>query len=244
MAEPGIDSSAPNANASSILGIFAKAWDEGKVKTRLAKTLGHTVAAGIYFELLTMHLLRFACTGHIRVLAYSPADEATRNRFNGLINDLSSPGAWDLVPQVESDLGSRMSCFFEQQFDSNPDSPRVVLIGSDAPQLSTQLVDQAFELLGDHDVVYGPSTDGGYYLVGLSVKTEAIFKGVQWSTEQVLQQSLDICKREGLSVAQLPPLTDIDHEEDLNKVLPQLDRNDEVVASFFERVEPLLKRSS
>ena len=74
--------------------------------------------------------------------------------------------------------------------------------------------------------------------------TEAIFKGVQWSTEEVLQQSVEICKREGLSVAQLPPLTDIDHEEDLNHVLPQLDRNDKVVADFFERVEPLLKRSS
>ena len=243
MAKPTIDSSA----GSRVLGIFAKAWDEGKVKTRLARTLGNSVAAGVYFELLKLHLLKFARTGHSRVLAYSPSDEETRKRFDELINDLSSPAAWNLVPQVESDLGSRMSCFFEQQFESHADSstgsPRIVLIGSDAPQLSTQLVDQAFDLLRDHDVVYGPSTDGGYYLVGLSVMTEAIFKGVQWSTPEVLPQSLEICKREGLSVAQLPPLTDIDHEEDLNLVLPQLDRSDQVVAGFFERVEPLLKRS-
>jgi len=149
-----------------------------------------------------------------------------------------------LVPQVESGLGERMSCFFQQQFDSRPEASRIVLIGSDAPGLTIQLVDQAFEMLENHDVVYGPSTDGGYYLVGLSVMADSIFKGVQWSTEEVLQQSLAICTREGLSVAQLPALTDIDNEDDLNQELPLLDRSDADVARFLENVAPLLQNRS
>ena len=78
-----------------------------------------------------------------------------------------------------------------------------------------QQMEQAFEQLKTHDVVLGPSTDGGYYLVGMSQLSTSIFDDVAWSTESVLQQSLARCEAAGCSVAQLEPLTDIDHEADL-----------------------------
>ena len=225
-----------------IFGIFAKAWDAGKVKTRLAKTLGDETAAQIYFELIVLHLLRFAQSGDYRVVAYSPISTATRVRFENLIQSLKPIPDWKLEPQFESDLGTRMSYFFQQHFDSAGPRSRVVLVGSDAPRLTTQIVEEAFESLNNHDAVFGPSSDGGYYLVGLSRSMEAIFKGIEWSTENVLSETLAICKSEGLSVAMLPELTDIDNEADLKQELQLLSLiDDTAIAQFLENISPLLK---
>lgn len=244
MADPTTDSPVLNANPNAqarILGIFAKAWDPGKVKTRLAKTLGDETASQLYLRLLLLHLMRFANSGEARVLAYSPASDETRNRFLKLTDSLTPRPEWDFVPQVESDLGARMSCFFEQQFEASDQKRRVVLIGSDAPRLSPEIVDEAFEFLATYDVVFGPSPDGGYYLVGLSSMAESIFQGVDWSTEKVLQQSLDICEAEGLSSALLPELNDIDNEADLKQELELLgDEEDPFVKTFLEDAAPLL----
>lgn len=239
------DSPVSNANSnaqSRILGIFAKAWDPGKVKTRLAKTLGDETAAELYFELLVLHLLRFGNVADARVVAYSPVSDETKDRFLKLTHSLKPRPEWDFVPQVESDLGARMSCFFQQQFDASDQKRRVVLIGSDAPRLSPEIVDEAFEFLTTCDVVFGPSPDGGYYLVGLSSMAESIFQGVDWSTEKVLEQSLAICEAEGLSSALLPELNDIDNEADLKQELELLgEEEDPFVKVFLESAAPLLK---
>ena len=207
------------------IGLFAKAWDPGKVKTRLARTLGHSCASQIYLELLTFHLRRFGQSGSDRTIVYSPNDDATKNRFEALADSVSETADWSLVPQVDGDLGVRMSSFFQQKFEASGEETSVVVVGSDAPQLTCEMVDEAFEQLENHDVVFGPSTDGGYYLVGLSVMAKQIFEEIQWSTEHVLQQSLVRCESAGLSVAMLAPLTDIDEESDLRNVVDHL-RND------------------
>ena len=247
MSDPIIDcpaSDAPTPAQTRVLGIFAKAWDQGKVKTRLAKTLGDNVAAEVYLRLLVLHLKRFAQAGELRSIAYSPATDQTRQRFADLIASHLPAATWRLEPQIESDLGTRMNGFFEHQFKASPDGARVVLIGSDAPRLTPQIVDTAFEFLKQHDVVLGPSTDGGYYLVGLSRSAEAIFQGIDWSTELVLQQTLSVCEQHGFSVAQLPALTDIDHEEDLSQELNLLDSSDDqLVQEFLQSVAPLYKRT-
>ena len=198
-----------------IVGLFAKSWDPGTVKTRLAKTLGEVRAAEIYFELLKVNLDRFSHSGDERVIGFSPTGDATSDRFGSLLETIGSGDHWSLTPQSEGGLGTRMGCFFEQQFAAHGDGSRIVLIGSDALRLMPQQMEQAFEQLKTHDVVFGPSTDGGYYLVGMSRQLTSIFDDVSWSTESVLQQSLANCESAGCSVAQLEPLTDIDHEADL-----------------------------
>jgi len=246
VANPTTDSLAKSLNPQCqrrMLGLFAKVWDPGTVKTRLAKTLGNDKAAQIYFELLSLHLSRFADSADHRAVAYSPATKESETRFEELISQLNPRPNWSLVPQVESDLGTRMSRFFQQQFEASGNQVRVVVIGSDAPRLTCDIVDEAFELLATHDVVYGPSTDGGYYLVGLSKNSEEIFQGIDWSTEKVLEQSLGKCKANGLSVAQLPALTDIDHEEDLVREIQQLEQSKDVfVDAFLSKVAPILER--
>ena len=223
------------ANSSRILGLFAKAWDAGKVKTRLAKTLGNEAAAEIYQSLLAVNLIGFAASGDQRVVAYSPADDATRDRFDSFISDLKPQPAWKLTAQSEGDLGTRMGSFFQQQFEIHGQGARVVLIGSDALGLTSRLMENAFELLSSHDVVYGPSTDGGYYLVGLSDMNVQVFQDIDWSTEKVLDQSLQKCESCGLSVAQLEPLTDIDNEDDLRQEIQALRSVDEQQLESFQQ---------
>jgi rSAM/selenodomain-associated transferase 1 len=240
------DSLAKSANpehADRVLGLFAKVWDAGKVKTRLAATLGDATAAHVYLEMRVLHLLRFANTSDQRAVVYSPATKQSRTRFEEMIGRLKPHPVWGLVPQVESDLGTRMSRFVEQQFAAG--AKRVVVIGSDAPQLTRDLVDEAFETLKNNDVVFGPSNDGGYYLVGLSKVAEQIFQGIDWSTEKVLQQSLAICESSGLSVAQLETLTDIDNEEDLMQELDLLESSNDLLVEqvFLPNVAEILKKA-
>lgn len=234
------------ANSSTIMGLFAKSWDPGTVKTRLAKTLGNDRAAEIFLELLTLNLGRFAQSADRRVIGYSPPGEATLKRFESLVGDIKPRPAWNFAPQSDGDLGTRMSTFFRQQFEIHGAGSRVVLIGSDALQLMPRHIDQAFELLNDHDVVFGPSTDGGYYLVGMSVMNDRIFQDVAWSMETVLEQSLERCESSGSSVAQLEPLTDIDNETDLLQEMKPLKNaadEDEIWRQrFLENVNRILER--
>ncbi len=225
MADRTIDSL--STNARRILGLFAKAWDPGKVKTRLAKTLGDEAAVEIYRSLLTVNLMWFHHAADHRCVAYSPSDDATKLRFESFIAGHKPMPQWGLLPQEQGDLGARMSVFFQQQFEFHGAESRVVLIGSDALWLTCEIVEEAFELLNTHDVVFGPSTDGGYYLVGLSKHNKEVFTDIEWSTEKVLSQSLRRCESEGLKVAQLETLTDIDDENDLRREV-QLLREKEI----------------
>ena len=205
------NSSHPSRNS---LGIFAKYWQPGRVKTRLAKSIGDLAASRAYQILLGHHLRRFATLDCQNFVVYSPDLPESLDSFQKFTSRQNNgTESWQFVPQVDSDLGTRMKTFFEQRLSQQ--DQRVVVIGSDAPQLTTAQVQHAFELLGEADVVFGPSTDGGYYLVGMSRFAPQIFDQIDWSTEQVLEQSLQRCKKSDLKVKLLEPLTDIDEGPDL-----------------------------
>ncbi|RLT06367.1 MAG: glycosyltransferase [Planctomycetota bacterium] len=190
------------------LGMFVKAPEPGRVKTRLAAVIGDANAAELYRAFLTDLIERFRQTGDRRVLAYSPADDMTREFFRQLAG-----GDYDLWPQPDADLGTRMQTFFET-FGPEP----VVLIGSDSPTLPDESPAAAFELLERTDVVLGPATDGGLYLIGLNQRrrTWPIFNRIDWSTSRVLQQVLQRLLQEHALVEVLPPWYDIDEPADLD----------------------------
>ena len=104
-----------------------------------------------------------------------------------------------------------MRGFFEGEFEDG--ATRVVLIGSDCPALDPTIVITAFLCLEGRDVVLGPSTDGGYYLVGARESVPPIFDGITWSSPGVLSQTIDRLKDTGLSLAVLPPWYDVDTPE-------------------------------
>ena len=106
-----------------------------------------------------------------------------------------------------------MNCFFDKSLKSG--STKTVLIGSDSPTLPRGYLDRAFELLGTHPVVLGPTSDGGYYLVGVAGRVPPVFEGIQWSTPSVWEQTVAALGKASVPFAELPPWYDIDQADDL-----------------------------
>jgi len=196
------------------LGMFAKYWQPGKVKTRLARHVGDRQASDLYRAFLRTLVRRFEASADRRILAYWPEDR--RDQFRALAG-----GNWSVELQTSGDLGQRMSRFFAaaRACAGGP----IVLIGSDSPTLPVQYVERAFELLEHVPVVLGPSTDGGYYLIGISGPIPCLFSGVSWSTPQVLDQTVALLHQADCRYALLPPWYDVDDGDDLRKLGGELD---------------------
>ena len=186
--------------------VFVKNPEFGKVKTRLASTLGHDKALEIYLKLLnyTRDVLR-DFNDITRFVYYSSFIDN---------NDEWSNQLFEKRLQDQGDLGSRITAAFQDVFHS---CDQVVIIGSDCPQLTTGHIEEAFQMLKSNDVVIGPSHDGGYYLLGLNDYHSELFEDITWSTDQVFDQTLQIAKQKNLQVGRLEMLTDIDYAEDWEK---------------------------
>ncbi len=194
------------------LGMFAKYWQTGKVKTRLGEKLGMQTAATIHQAFVTTLAKRFAQVADARVIAVSPVEQLDEFR------PIAAAG-WQLVPQAAGDLGERMRHFFETSLQQHQ---RVVLIGSDSPTLPAEYLHQAFEALTNHPVVLGPAEDGGYYLIGMRTSVADIFTGIEWGEGEVLQHTLKKLQQQDCDYHLLPEWYDIDHLEDFVRLKDEL----------------------
>jgi len=185
--------------------IFARHPALGLVKTRLAAGIGPAEALQVYRNLLAH--TRAAADGLIAHktlwLAGEPAAASEFESWTG----------YEQRPQAAGDLGQRMHQAFAQAFAAGASA--AVIIGTDCPELSTALLEQAFAHLRSQEVVAGPAHDGGYYLLGMRQLVPDFFANKHWSTETVLADTLADAQRLGLTVALLPPLSDVDNAEDL-----------------------------
>lgn len=190
---------------SKALIIFIKNPVLGKVKTRLAATVGDITAFEVYKKLLNHTQKITLLIDADKFLFYADfinrEDRWPNDRF---IKHL----------QKGNDLGERMCNAFENTFLNK--YQKVIIIGSDCIDLSASVIEDAYKLLNNSDVVIGPAKDGGYYLLGMKNPHQCLFKNVSWSTSQVLKQTLSICKGHHLNYSLLPTLTDIDVENDLS----------------------------
>lgn len=192
------------------------------MKTRLIPALGAEGAAALHRRLV----LRSLRTAHALCQSENVELEI---RFAG---DDANPmqhwlgDGWLCRPQCEGDLGQRMAGAFADSFREG--SPATVIIGSDCPTLTPETLAAAFESLRTNPVVFGPATDGGYYLVGLTRLVPELFQGVAWGTETVLDQSLENLARLGSKPALLQSLDDLDRPEDVTawKRLVESEEND------------------
>lgn len=194
-------------NKPNRLIIFVKNPELGKVKTRLSQTIGNEQALHIYISLLH----------HTKTISL----EVAANRavyYTDFIdtNDLWPENRFRKYLQTGDDLGGRMKSAFAAAFAE--DFERVVIIGSDCPQLASTHVEQAFDLLNNYDVVIGPAVDGGYYLLGMKQLIPELFIHKAWSSDQVLLQTIADIQHLHLSYYLLETLRDIDTEEDLKIV--------------------------
>ncbi len=187
------------------LAIFAKEPVPGRVKTRLASVISPAAAAEIARAFLLDGLDRFEQLPVRRVVVFDPPEAVAY--FQSL-----AAGRYELQPQSSGDLGARLQNLFEQEFAGG--AVAIVAIGIDSPTLPTSLVMQAFEELTRADVVLGPATDGGYYLLGCSRWLPEIFAEISWSTADVFRQTVDRVQAGHARLALLPPWYDVDTVDD------------------------------
>lgn len=190
-----------------LIQIFLKAPREGFVKTRLAATVGNAAALRIYRDLVVGQLARLPAGWPVEI-HFTPAD--SRSEFTSWIGDANE---FAFCPQVSGSLGDRLHYAVREAFRRR--AQRVFCIGADCPELDSAVFAAADRALDDADVVFGPTFDGGYYLVGMKADHPELFDQIPWSTATTLQASVDAAKRAGLRVAFLPTLRDIDTAADL-----------------------------
>ena len=195
-------------------GIFAKYWQPGAVKSRLAATLGEGAASAVYRCFVATLVDRFRGIAADRHLVYTPADR--RAEMAALAGD-----GWACSAQAAGDLGVRMRHFFQTAFDRG--ARRVLLIGSDSPTLPVTIVQDAFQRLGDYPVVLGPTRDGGYYLVGAAERVPPIFENIAWSSDAVWDQTVLRLAESNCPFARLPAWYDVDTIEDLRHLFRELE---------------------
>lgn len=184
------------------LVVFIKNPVPGRVKTRLAADLGNEQALSIYRQLLA----------HTRAQALACAAERLLFYSDTIDEQDEWPAAFFAKHlQQGDDLGARMAHALGQALAG---AERAVLIGSDIPGLTADILAQAFDLLEGHDFVLGPAADGGYYLIGMRQPAAAVFEGIIWSTPTVLQATLERIQALGGSCSFLPMLSDIDTTAD------------------------------
>jgi uncharacterized protein len=197
------------SDPSSILAVFAKEPRAGQVKTRLARETSPEWATDVALAFLRDTLERCAGVQGERMLVFTPAE--ARDFFV-----TQAAGRYRLVPQADGDLGQRLKRFVIDHLTQGTE--RIIILGTDSPTLPLEYVTRAFELLLQYDVVLGPATDGGYYLLGCTGRVPPIFDRITWGEASVLAQTTERLQAASWSFTLLPPWYDVDTLADWRKL--------------------------
>jgi rSAM/selenodomain-associated transferase 1 len=189
-------------SSEKLLIVFVKNIKLGKVKTRLAKTIGDDGAFEVYKELVSITEAETQRLAGVDIHIY----------FSDTIIDSKWPGIQKFV-QVGQNLGARMQQAFQHGFESG--YKRIIGVGSDLPDLNADIMNEGLDALIDTDTVFGPSEDGGYYLLGMNSLHNCIFENKSWSTESLISETTEELNNNNLSFKLLAELNDIDNIEDL-----------------------------
>ena len=200
---------------SNVLLYFVKYPTPGKVKTRLAKTVGDEEAAKLYRDLVEKNLNVIAPLYQKEifdlVVVFDPPEKGDNfKRWFSL--------SCGYLPQCGEGLSERLTYAFREAFSAKGGSAfggqnggkRVMALGSDTLNLTPDIIKDGFEALNSKDVVIGPAKDGGYYLIGLSSFQPKLFKGIAWSTSEVSSQTYKLIRQLNLSYQTLKQLDDLD----------------------------------
>jgi len=206
-----------NEVSENCILFFVKHPASGRVKSRLAEQIGQGAATDLYKSfvadiLTTLHTLNV----NFKIVFYPPDAEKKIQQWLG--------EGYSYIRQTGKDLGQRMKNAFLQAFSDGFD--KVVLIGSDIPDLPAEYLELAFKALETNGVVVGPSSDGGYYLIGFAKEAflPDVFEGITWSSADVFEQTLNILKKHKQRVYLLPQWHDVDTLTNL-KSLVRRNRN-------------------
>lgn len=202
--------------------VFARYPRQGKVKTRLGRTLGSEFAAGFY-KLMAEHsfntCMSLSLESHGLHLFYDNSDdlELVKNWVDS---------RFTLHFQEGTNLGDKMKHAFRTIFNDHYE--KVIIMGTDCPEINVNILLKTFEELSNHNIAAGPSTDGGYYLLGMNNFYPFLFDGIEWSSNTVYSETIKKITENKLSMFVLPELIDIDTEADLKKWLSKSPRDNEM----------------
>ncbi|MHC4220973.1 MAG: TIGR04282 family arsenosugar biosynthesis glycosyltransferase [Planctomycetota bacterium] len=198
-----------NRDSKNCVLFFVKYPVPGRVKTRLAQQIGAETAADLYKNFVTDILAALKSSGVNFKIVFALPD--SKDQFQQWLGKDHS-----YIPQIGYDLGQRMKNAFTQAFSDGFN--RVVVIGSDSPDLPNEYLDLAFDT---NDVTIGPTSDGGYYLIGFAENTflPEAFEQISWSTNKVFDQTVTILKQHKRKFHLLPQWHDVDRFADLRSLM-------------------------
>jgi len=205
----------PPENKDTAIIVFTRFPVEGKVKTRLAKNMGNKFAVSFFkacAEHTFMELLKVKETGPELFLFCSEENEIEQvMKWAG--------NNFKYYAQQGSNLGIKMYNAFSTVFKEG--YKKIIIIGTDAPDVSMNIIQSAISVLDNYSVVIGPAYDGGYYLLGFKSKLIDLFSGIEWSTDSVFDNTIEKLNNSKINYFLLDQLTDIDTLEDLQYWLKQ-----------------------
>ncbi len=214
----------PDSSTDTALVVMARYPELGKTKTRLARTLGDKETLGLYRAFLGDIAQRHAGQSYTLCWTYTPPDVD----YEKLVATLAPAYATSMrcFPQQGPELGTRIYNAF--YWTKTQNFAYTILIGSDSPQITREIVVKARRALDEVDVVLGPSDDGGYYLLGMRAVHD-VFSGIPMSTNVVTQMTLEAAHRQGLTTRLIDFLFDVDELPDLMR-LAELLKHDATLA--------------
>jgi len=200
-----------NPLKDSCVLFFVKYPEKGEVKTRLSAYLDETVTVELYRNFVLDLLSKLQKLGIQFWICFYP-----QNRQEKFIKWLGT--RYFFIPQEGEDLGQRMKNSFLQAFAAG--FRRVIIIGSDIPDLPCPLINEAFCIIETHDAVIGPTLDGGYYLLGFNKNSflPEVFDGIKWSNNKVYENTLNFLKKAKHKIHILPKWQDVDTVDDLKEL--------------------------
>lgn len=201
---------------SNVLLVFQKNPVLGKVKTRLAASVGDEKALQIYKALLN-HTKEVVSKVNAQIHIYYSDHIIDQDIWENL----------QCVKHLQSgnDLGDRMANAFSKAFEIST-IKKVVIIGTDCAELNKSILKDSFNALETSDFVIGPAVDGGYYLLGMREFNPVIFKQINWSTSTVFKSTMTKIQELGMDAFLLPTLSDVDTFQDWQKVSHLINMND------------------
>lgn len=213
--------------------VFVKAPVPGHVKTRLCPPLSAEQAVTVYRSFVQDTIEVVSAAPFSCQVAYAPSVEFPTPAWTGF--DLP----W--FPQSGNDLGGKLTHAFQSMFDLG--ASRVLALGTDSPGFNIDQITHAFDQLSSVDAVMGPALDGGYYLIGLSKHFPEIFKGIEWSTSKVADQTRQRVEQQKLTLKEIEAYGDVDTYVDLknlyelfvnNRINPAWHRTGSTLRRLFE----------
>ena len=192
--------------------LFVKYPEKGLVKRRLSEHLEEDFVVALYKSFVLDHLERVEEVGTPFFICFFP-EERKEDFVSWLGRD------YEYMPQTGNDLGWRMMNCFREAFSQGFD--KVILTGSDSPDLPPAFPNEAFRSLGTHDTVLGPAFDGGFYLIGFRRDSflPDVFKGISWGAETVFQETMARLEKGERTVHVLPVWHDVDRVDDLKELV-------------------------